>query len=227
MSLAERSARLSTASVLKEGRQFTYEKVNLANINAMLNSNDVSEYLKISPTGLEVRPSATPPFGIGRPVSEALTFCPAPGALRRLLLRERALHLLRGLGGLVLRGDRHYIRGDANWMGHQGQQVPQPRTRPVFLLSTCVPLAASARTLTSCVCFLCRRRATGSGTTSTRALTMAAGSSSGTTLAANLTLIPAGRKVCSGRLRVHTFSFSGSGNTLAGSFLGPPRTPVT
>lgn len=42
--------------VLKEGRQFTYEKVNLATINAMLNSNDVSEYLKISPTGLEVGP---------------------------------------------------------------------------------------------------------------------------------------------------------------------------
>lgn len=40
--------------VLKEGRQFTYEKVNLTNINAMLNSNDVSEYLKISPSGLEV-----------------------------------------------------------------------------------------------------------------------------------------------------------------------------
>lgn len=40
--------------VLKEGRQFTYEKVNLTSINAMLNSNDVSEYLKISPTGLEV-----------------------------------------------------------------------------------------------------------------------------------------------------------------------------
>lgn len=45
--------------VLKEGRQFTYEKVNLTNINAMLNSNDVSEYLKISPTGLEVNPCAT------------------------------------------------------------------------------------------------------------------------------------------------------------------------
>ncbi|MGH0162337.1 UNVERIFIED_CONTAM: hypothetical protein FKN15_049505 [Acipenser sinensis] len=38
---------------LKEGRQFTYEKVNLNNINAMLNSNDVSEYLKISPSGME------------------------------------------------------------------------------------------------------------------------------------------------------------------------------
>nr|XP_057944143.1 RING finger and SPRY domain-containing protein 1 isoform X2 [Doryrhamphus excisus] len=38
---------------LKEGRQFTYEKVNLTHINAMLNSNDVSEYLKISPSGLE------------------------------------------------------------------------------------------------------------------------------------------------------------------------------
>lgn len=41
-------------SVLKEGRQFTYEKVDLTNIRAMLNSNDVSEYLKISPHGLEV-----------------------------------------------------------------------------------------------------------------------------------------------------------------------------
>ncbi|KAM8892986.1 RING finger and SPRY domain-containing protein 1 [Spinachia spinachia] len=44
---------------LKEGRQFTYEKVNLTNINTMLNSNDVSEYLKISPTGLEARCDAS------------------------------------------------------------------------------------------------------------------------------------------------------------------------
>uniref|UniRef100_A0A8D3D102 Ring finger and SPRY domain containing 1 n=1 Tax=Scophthalmus maximus TaxID=52904 RepID=A0A8D3D102_SCOMX len=44
---------------LKDGRQFTYEKVNLTNINAMLNSNDVSEYLKISPTGLEARCDAS------------------------------------------------------------------------------------------------------------------------------------------------------------------------
>lgn len=39
---------------LKEGRQLTYEKVDLNNIRAMLNSNDVSEYLKISPHGLEI-----------------------------------------------------------------------------------------------------------------------------------------------------------------------------
>ncbi|XP_040024497.1 RING finger and SPRY domain-containing protein 1-like isoform X2 [Gasterosteus aculeatus] len=44
---------------LKEGRQFTYETVNLTNINAMLNSNDVSEYLKICPTGLEARCDAS------------------------------------------------------------------------------------------------------------------------------------------------------------------------
>uniref|UniRef100_A0A3P8X582 Ring finger and SPRY domain containing 1 n=1 Tax=Cynoglossus semilaevis TaxID=244447 RepID=A0A3P8X582_CYNSE len=44
---------------LKDGRQFTYEKVNLTNVNAMLNSNDVSEYLKISPTGLEARCDAS------------------------------------------------------------------------------------------------------------------------------------------------------------------------
>ncbi|NXM15043.1 RSPRY protein, partial [Ploceus nigricollis] len=44
---------------LKEGRQFTYEKVDLTNIRAMLNSNDVSEYLKISPHGLEARCDAS------------------------------------------------------------------------------------------------------------------------------------------------------------------------
>lgn len=43
------------SAVLKEGRQLTYEKVDLNNIRAMLNSNDVSEYLKISPHGLEVK----------------------------------------------------------------------------------------------------------------------------------------------------------------------------
>lgn len=41
-------------AVLKEGRKLTYEKVDLNSIRAMLNSNDVSEYLKISPHGLEV-----------------------------------------------------------------------------------------------------------------------------------------------------------------------------
>ncbi|XP_073163550.1 RING finger and SPRY domain-containing protein 1 isoform X4 [Lepidochelys kempii] len=46
-------------TILKEGRQFTYEKVDLTNIKAMLNSNDVSEYLKISPRGLEARCDAS------------------------------------------------------------------------------------------------------------------------------------------------------------------------
>ncbi|XP_012662296.2 RING finger and SPRY domain-containing protein 1 [Otolemur garnettii] len=44
---------------LKEGRQLTYEKVDLNGITAMLNSNDVSEYLKISPHGLEARCDAS------------------------------------------------------------------------------------------------------------------------------------------------------------------------
>ncbi|XP_008833126.1 RING finger and SPRY domain-containing protein 1 isoform X1 [Nannospalax galili] len=44
---------------LKEGRQLTYEKVDLSSIRAMLNSNDVSEYLKISPHGLEARCDAS------------------------------------------------------------------------------------------------------------------------------------------------------------------------
>lgn len=37
------------------GRQYSYETTNVSNINAMLNTKDVSEYLKISPDGLEAR----------------------------------------------------------------------------------------------------------------------------------------------------------------------------
>ncbi|CAH1389559.1 unnamed protein product [Nezara viridula] len=40
---------------LVEGRKFSYETVDVLNINAMLNTKDVSEYLKISPDGLEAR----------------------------------------------------------------------------------------------------------------------------------------------------------------------------
>lgn len=119
--------------VLKEGRQFTYEKVNLATINAMLNSNDVSEYLKISPTGLEVRREFAARLVAdtsARTTHTPLPLFPPPGPLRRLVVWKRAVHLLRGFGRLVLRGDSHYIGGDADRMGHQGQQVPQPRTRP-------------------------------------------------------------------------------------------------
>lgn len=44
---------------LKEGRPFTYEHVDRTNLNAMLNSNDVSEYLKISADGLTARCDAS------------------------------------------------------------------------------------------------------------------------------------------------------------------------
>ncbi|XP_025114560.1 RING finger and SPRY domain-containing protein 1-like [Pomacea canaliculata] len=42
-----------------EGRQFTYEQLDLSRLNVMLNSNDVSEYLKISADGLEARCDAS------------------------------------------------------------------------------------------------------------------------------------------------------------------------
>ena len=45
---------VSLFTVVKENRQFTYENVDNSQIHVMLNSKDVSEYLKISPTGLEV-----------------------------------------------------------------------------------------------------------------------------------------------------------------------------
>ncbi|XP_056638627.1 RING finger and SPRY domain-containing protein 1-like [Diorhabda sublineata] len=38
-----------------ENRQYSYLTVNMEGINAMLNTSDVSEYLKISPDGLEAR----------------------------------------------------------------------------------------------------------------------------------------------------------------------------
>ena len=41
----------------------------------------------------------------------------------------------------------------------------------------------------------------------TRVRTMAAGSSSGTTLAVNLTLTPAGKRVCSTHTHIHTKKF--------------------
>ena len=41
-------------SVIVPNRTLSYKKVDVSNINVMLNSQDVSEYLKIASTGLEV-----------------------------------------------------------------------------------------------------------------------------------------------------------------------------
>ncbi|XP_033754657.1 RING finger and SPRY domain-containing protein 1-like [Pecten maximus] len=42
-----------------EGRKFSHESEDLSAVNVMLNSNDVSEYLKISPDGTEARSDAS------------------------------------------------------------------------------------------------------------------------------------------------------------------------
>lgn len=44
---------------IKQGRPYTYEVTDRTNVNAMLNSNDVSEYLKISADGLIARCDAS------------------------------------------------------------------------------------------------------------------------------------------------------------------------
>ena len=44
---------------IPEGRKYSYEKVNYKNINAMLNINDASEYLKISAEGSKARSDAS------------------------------------------------------------------------------------------------------------------------------------------------------------------------
>ncbi|XP_009857963.2 zinc finger protein isoform X1 [Ciona intestinalis] len=49
---------LDNAFIVK-GRPLSYESVSLNNINAMLNHNDVSEYLKLSADGLEARSDAS------------------------------------------------------------------------------------------------------------------------------------------------------------------------
>lgn len=49
---------LDNLFVLK-GRTFSYTRIDKSNINVMLNSQDVSEYLKIAPNGLEARCDAT------------------------------------------------------------------------------------------------------------------------------------------------------------------------
>ena len=41
-------------SVICENRPYSYETTDTTRLNAMLNSSDVSEYLKISPDGLQV-----------------------------------------------------------------------------------------------------------------------------------------------------------------------------
>lgn len=38
-----------------EGRKYSYETTDMSGVQAMLNTSDVSEYLKISPDGLEAR----------------------------------------------------------------------------------------------------------------------------------------------------------------------------
>ncbi|OXU25388.1 hypothetical protein TSAR_000474 [Trichomalopsis sarcophagae] len=42
-------------TVLIEGRKYSHDTVDMTGINVMLNTKDVSEYLKISPNGLEAR----------------------------------------------------------------------------------------------------------------------------------------------------------------------------
>jgi len=44
---------------LVEGRSYSYEIADTTNVNVMLNANDVSEYLKIAPNGLEARCDAS------------------------------------------------------------------------------------------------------------------------------------------------------------------------
>lgn len=44
---------------ISEGRAYSYQNEDLSKINVMLNCNDVSEYLKISPDGLEARGDAS------------------------------------------------------------------------------------------------------------------------------------------------------------------------
>lgn len=45
---------VSMVIIYLQDRPYSYETEDLRRINVMLNNNDVSDYLKISPSGLEV-----------------------------------------------------------------------------------------------------------------------------------------------------------------------------
>lgn len=51
----QKNIKFCCVAVVIEGRKYSYETVDVSNVNVMLNTKDVSEYLKISPDGLEAR----------------------------------------------------------------------------------------------------------------------------------------------------------------------------
>ena len=100
------------------GRKFTYTVIDNTQINMMLNSNDVSEYLKIGPNGLGARCDASS-FESGKKIIIVTSFFIFP--------ISSPLHLLSQLRILVLRGVTRHLRRDADRLGNQGLKVPQSR----------------------------------------------------------------------------------------------------
>ena len=99
------------------GRKFTYTVIDNTQINMMLNSNDVSEYLKIGPNGLGARCDASS-FESGKNTIFNVFF---------MFPISSSLHLLSQLRILVLRGVTRHLRRDADRLGNQGLKVPQSR----------------------------------------------------------------------------------------------------
>lgn len=109
--------------VLVEGRKYSHDSVDMAGINVMLNTRDVSEYLKISPNGLEVRywkykklnyvPKL---FILNIVIFFHLCFV---GSKWCIYIWKRSMHVSSRFWNLVLWNTCHNCGRDANWVGHK------------------------------------------------------------------------------------------------------------
>lgn len=99
-------------SVIVSDRTLSYKKVDVSNINVMLNSQDVSEYLKIASTGLEVIYKFSLKLWKGNILFSLI------GALWCALFRECSMYLSSQIWMLVLRSPHYNSWCDANWLGY-------------------------------------------------------------------------------------------------------------
>lgn len=84
----------------------------------MLNHNDVSEYLKISPEGLEVCWKIL----VSGDLMQFFVFF-FWGSLRRFFVWKCSMHISSDARRMVLRSDDNNAGGYANWLGDEKQQI--------------------------------------------------------------------------------------------------------
>lgn len=127
--------------VLMEGRKYSYDSVDVTGINVMLNTKDVSEYLKISPNGLEVDILI---YYILLQLNVLLvfyhnhfnlmtTYFHFTGAMWCIFVWKCTLHISSRFRDMVLWNTYNNYRSYANWMGYKGQHISKSCKRFVFI----------------------------------------------------------------------------------------------